>query len=102
MIKTDTITLSMSEIEAKKTKAYIEKQATFDKDKSELTFTANTISGKSVGLIYHNGEAFTIVVGTQNIVTISIYTTEEFNTEEEAFSRIEVLGLEYDFPILEA
>ena len=92
----------MSEIEAKKTKAYIEKQATFDKDKSELTFTVNTISGKSVGLVYHGEKAFAIIDGTQNIATASIYTTEEFNTEEEVFSRIEVLELEYDFPILEA
>jgi len=101
MITQEIRKLLLSKVEAEEKAAFTSKDAVYDPEKEELIFTVNHASGKFFRLLYDNKKVSAIVEGTENTITSTMRTIEEFDTEKEVFDRIAVLGLEYDPPLLE-
>ena len=90
----------ISEVEAKKLPAYTSKDAVYNKGKSELSFTIENASGQAYRLVHNGQKVMALIEGSDNTITTSIYTIEEFATKQLAINRINALGLEYDPSIL--
>ena len=77
---------------------FADKDSIYDNIKQELFFKVNKSSGDNWKLIHDGIKVMTIVEGTKDTVTTTIYKIEEFETEKEVFERIKTLGLEYTSP----
>jgi hypothetical protein len=98
MITTDIITIKISEIDAKMMAAFTSKDASYDKQKEELTFVVENATQKAFRLVWEDKKYFALIEGTDKTITSTLHIIEEFETEEQALDRIEILGLEYDPP----
>lgn len=98
MITQEIIKIKISEEEAEKKAAFTSINSTYDKEKGELTFTVNHLSGKKYRLAHDNKTAWALVEGENTTFTSTLHTVEEFDTEKEALDQISKLGLEYNPP----
>ncbi len=93
--------ITISKVAAEKLAAYTSKDASYNKGKSELSFTIETASGQAYRLAHNGLKVMALIEGTDTTFTTSIYTIEEFATKQEAIDRINTPGLDYDPAILE-
>jgi len=97
MITKETKTIkNIEESDAVKTDIYKVTGTVYDKNKKELKFNVNTVSGKGFRLVHDFTSVISIVEGTEKTITQSIHTIEEFKTEKECFYRIKELKLLYE------
>ena len=100
-IISDTHVIKISEVNAKKMAAFTSKDASYDKEKEELTFVVRNAKQEAFRLVWENKKCFTLVEGSNKTITSTLHNIEEFKTAEQAFAQIEKLGLEYDLVNLE-
>lgn len=97
MITSTTHKIKILEIEAKKKAAFTSKDAVYDKEKNELTYVIENITGQNFCLVYGNKKCFALIENTDKTITSTLWATKEFSTKKQALKQIEELGLEYDF-----
>ena len=95
MITQITHKIKISEVNAKKKAAFTSKDAFYDKEQEELTFTVENATQKAFRLVWEGKKCFALVEGTDKTITSTLCNIEENETEAEALDRIEELGLEY-------
>ena len=93
--------ITISKVEAEKLAAYTSKDASYNKGKSELSFTIENASGQAYRLVHNGLKVMALIEGTDITTTSTIYTIEEFATKQQVIARINSLGLEYDPAIFE-
>jgi hypothetical protein len=98
MITPITHVIKISEIEAKKKAAFTSKDASYDKQKEELTFIVENATQKAFRLVWEDTKWFTMVQGTDVTITSTLHIIEEFESNALALDRIDFLGLTKHVP----
>ena len=102
MITPEIYTVAISREDAELKAAFDSKDGSYDDLKGELIYTVNNARGKAYRLVHDGIKVRTIVVGSEDNVTSTLSTIEEFQTKDEVIARIEELKLAFDQEMIEA
>ena len=94
MVTVENKEILLPEKEAKKKAAYLKTDSVYAGNK--LQFKVNKLIGKKFRLVHNDINVYALIDGTEKSKTTTIFKAEDFKTEQEAFDRIEKLGLEYE------
>lgn len=93
MITTEFREIEISEVDAMELAAYYTPDAVYDPKESKLRFRVYITTEDSVRLVHDGTTAITILQGASSTTT-TLYQTEEFETEQQAYDRIDELDLD--------